>query len=428
MQQLIKIFLITISISLTGMNGQCGVEEKALIPKTQVGKYHLDTTNAYKLYLEMPFAKDEFVRPVLVDSFKFDGIISIDLVFTKYREVDEFSQLELNKRRYVKLARKIPSIASNPLITWRNVEQVKGETKEEARKLFHGFVITYRPIPTSDYNDEEVQFILNNFGDKVNLSEFEFKSNPPPKKRPVHRPSSNWDKIVGYNKSNRPRMTAANPKPKTIIDDMEYDSTVTKNLDEKDWKKMLVVIDVTGSMSPYTAQVFEWLSNNIDKGKIKHFVFFNDGDTKKTRAKKIGRTGGLYDVPATSLEEVIKTALRAMKGSAKYNKDNPENDFEGIIKGSRKCTDCETIVLIADNNSFVRDYPLLPNIKKPIRIIGCGVYGRVNIQYLDLARSTGGSFHYSGGDVYNLDKVNEGESVKIGDYTYFIQNGMFQSN
>jgi len=146
MQPLIKIFLMIISISLTGMNGQCGVEEKAFISKTQVGKYHVDTTNPFKLFLEMPFAKDEFVRPVLVDSFKFDGIISIDLVFTKYREVDEFSQLELNKRRYVKLAGKIPSIASNPLITWRNVEQVKGETKEEARKLFHGFVITYRPI------------------------------------------------------------------------------------------------------------------------------------------------------------------------------------------------------------------------------------------------------------------------------------------
>ena len=65
-----------------------------------------------------------------------------------------------------------------------------------------------------------------------------------------------------------------------------------------EWKKMCVVIDWTGSMYSYGAQIIHWNQLQLEKinsskGEypIKHLVFFNDGDDyiRKTSLKKPGR-------------------------------------------------------------------------------------------------------------------------------------------
>lgn len=91
------------------------------------------------------------------------------------------------------------------------------------------------------------------------------------------------------------------------------DSTVIKTLDRnKDWKNMLVICDFTGSMSPYTSQLLVWHKLNLQTGSngIKYFTFFNDGDSKRDGAKKIGATGGIYSVESGNFDDVVNLALK----------------------------------------------------------------------------------------------------------------------
>jgi len=57
----------------------------------------------------------------------------------------------------------------------------------------------------------------------------------------------------------------------------------------------------------------------------------------------------------------------------------------------------------------------------------CGGESGINPQYLDLARTTGGSVHTIENDITDLSKLNEGQQVNIGSFTYRIQGGKFVS-
>jgi hypothetical protein len=106
--------------------------------------------------------------------------------------------------------------------------------------------------------------------------------------------------------------------------------------------------------------------------------------------------------------------------------DAPENNIEALLVGMSKCLDCENIVMIADNWADVRDIPLLSQVKKPVKIIICGAKNSsVNSEYLQIARATKGSIHTLDKDIYDLHKLNEGQSIKIGKHIYKLQNGIF---
>ena len=55
----------------------------------------------------------------------------------------------------------------------------------------------------------------------------------------------------------------------------------------KSWENMLVVADLTGSMTPYTRQLLLRFKLNAARKAVKHFMFFNDGDMKPDRTKRI---------------------------------------------------------------------------------------------------------------------------------------------
>ena len=72
--------------------------------------------------------------------------------------------------------------------------------------------------------------------------------------------------------------------------------------------------------------------------------------------------------------------------------DGPENDLEAIIKGIKEFPEHGEVILIADNNSCVRDMDLLKYIDVPVRVILCGYTnaGGVNPHYVKIAHETGG--------------------------------------
>lgn len=202
------------------------------------------------------------------------------------------------------------------------------------------------------------------------------------------------------------------------------DSTVFKVMDRHaEWNDILVVADWTGSMYMYGAQILMWHILNFEYSNIRYFTLFNDGDAK--HKKQIGSTGGVYFEEAGHIDEVFDLYQLVMfKGGGG---DCPENDIEGILKAMEEFPDHESIVLIADNNSLVRDIELLNRVDKPVKVIMCGYNERYGLHpdYVRIAYETGGSIHTIEEDIENIliETNKKGEIIGIVDSEVKIKSG-----
>lgn len=269
----------------------------------------------------------------------------IDLVFTLYpKEIQDWrtNYFELLEDRLQSLVA-LDSNLRNPRIRWNMILQTQPGSEEEAKEYFHGFVIKYRPRRVRMLED-------------------------------VKTPAQFKAIIAGR----------AGFK----------DSTVYRVLERHpEWDSMLVVADWTGSMYKFGAQLVLWYKEAMltDPDKVKHFVFFNDGNHKKGWQKKVGRTGGVYRARSSEVPEVVETMEYVMKKG--NGGDPPENDLEAVLTGLQYLEDFQEIILIADNKSEVRDIELLSKIDRPVRIILCDIRGKIHPHYYQIARETGGSIH-----------------------------------
>ncbi|MDX2246061.1 MAG: hypothetical protein SF052_04755 [Bacteroidia bacterium] len=316
--------------------------------------------------LRMEYAKFEMLNTSEWEILSKKNVAyEIDLVFTKYpKNIEEwrtnYYQL-LNDRLLTLFA--LDSSLQSPSIRWNMILQTQCITEEEAKKYFHGFVIKYRPRQAPVMDEVETAEQLK-------------------------------DLIAG-------RATTR-------------DSTVFRVMERNpQWKNMLVVVDWTGSMYKFGAQLVLWYKQNIDRGepKVRHFVFFNDGNSKKTWQKKTGRAGGVYRSKSGELEEIVATMEYVMKKG--NGGDSPENDLEAILTGIQYLENFDEVILIADNKSAVRDIELLDKIHHPVRIIICDQKrgSPVHPDYIKIARQTGGSIHTLHKDIdymKSLDKSTSG--------------------
>lgn len=203
------------------------------------------------------------------------------------------------------------------------------------------------------------------------------------------------------------------------------DLSVQQALDRNQFKNPLIVTDVTGSMSPYMAQLQGWFRLNAAKNPTAQFVFFNDGDNKSDAAKVIGNTGGIYYTPSVPVDQLLGfMSMAAGKGNGG---DGPENNMEALIKGVKMAKNPYTdIVMIADNNAPVKDISLLGSFTKPVHIIVCGSNGNfVHPDYLKIAWQTKGSIHTADADYNNIGNLKDGETIKIGLSVYRLMKGEF---
>lgn len=316
--------------------------------------------------LAMAAGDHRFKESGKAEKMRTQEIAEVELVYSDYPVGNDFT--ELNRKRMLELYKYAPNAFNDKNITWRVVVQTGVEKTGNIHSYFHGFVVYYRPY---DLNTE---------------------------------------------------LTAI----KRVLDGKHTitDSTILKTFERnKDWKEMLVVADVTGSMTPYTAQLILWLKLNTQEKRSKHFTFFNDGDRKYDGHKDIGKTGGIYSITSHEYQKVAEKAVEAMKNGS--GGDMQENDVEALIQGIKDCPECKNIVLIADNFSPVRDAELLKQVKRPIKIILCGTNMGINTQYLDIARATGGSVHTMESDLDNLLKKNEGDIIELEGKKYRIVKGKF---
>ena len=200
------------------------------------------------------------------------------------------------------------------------------------------------------------------------------------------------------------------------------DSTVMGVLRRKKWDNAAVVADVTGSMYPYTGQLLLWLQMYSLHGLSYQFVFFNDGDDRPDEKKKVGKTGGIYFqqcIHYLQVKELAKLAMQKGTGG-----DFPENVIEGLLMAEKQFPKTDGNILIADNWADIRDKELMGQLKKPVRIILCGVQNNdINIDYLNLALKTKGTVHMMEEDIENLSSLKEGETLTLGKKNYKLKNG-----
>jgi hypothetical protein len=176
-------------------------------------------------------------------------------------------------------------------------------------------------------------------------------------------------------------------------------------------------------MDPYIDEVFLWHALKLSSDSQNEYIFFNDGDGRPFVEKLDGKTGGLHYTNSELLDTVLAKALHAK--SFGCSGDPPENDFEAVLKGQQYRTSREEIILIADNYSDVRDYPLLEKINVPVRIILCGANGYVNEQYLNLAYHTKGSVHSIEEDMEMLNRISDGSEIEFLGKRYLFSKGRF---
>jgi len=349
--------------------------QKLALPLIEVPIYEVKTDLFYT-FLEMGYARHSIKNSSEWTRDSRRRIVKeIDLVFSKY-PADKFKWITpydtLLNKRIRELRSLIPELSDS--VKWRLVLQTDCSTEEKAKSLFHGAVVKYE-IPLTPEMQNNINYIRN-----IILGKAPF-------------PDSTAFKVFQRN---------------------------------QEWKDMLVVNDWTGSMYAYGAQVVLWHRLHFKSKRIKHLVFFNDGNLKFDHEKQVGETGGIFYAPADKTNEIIKTMREVMMSG--HGGDVPENDLEAVLYAIKRFAgEYQTLVLIADNGSAVRDMELLPQIKEPVRIVLCGDLKTpdksVHPHYLEIARATGGSLHTIDQDIINLAQLTEGDTITIGRLTYKVVEG-----
>lgn len=376
-----------------------------------------------QLAISMPFAKELILNPEQKKTLEQKAILKIELVYTQYRTSPTFNQKKLNRKRLTELKKLTPFLFESPLWVFELVSQTNGESREECGAMFHGFIFTFRPNSTKETLDKEADYLEALMKQMIKTDSLKSGTN---KLELVADIKTRWDDRIGYVHDTIWKEEEPIPPPDFFYDHTLYkDSTVLNSFSRnKNWNNFIVVTDVTGSMSPYIAQIFVWLKGQAQNKKAKGFVFFNDGNNKPSRKKKPLETDGVYLIDNNTIDSVMAMAALCMR-SGSGGGESLENDIEAIMDAEKQYPQSSEIILVADNKESMRDHKFLEKVKRPVHVILCGADHRVNIQYLDLARKTKGSIHTKDDDITNLHEVKKGEHIFIQGYEYLFEQNQF---
>ncbi len=309
-------------------------------------------------------------------------VTQIDVIYTKYPRNKEFwrtNYYELLANR-IKTLFALDSSLNSSDFEWNIILQTDCNNEAETKKMFHGICIHYFEIEEFEnpiHSKEEPPVL-----DSADLSKYSLKV-----QNFIRSQGGIGDSLVFSTFANHP-----------------------------EWKKALVVMDWTGSMYRFGAQAILWHSLNFKTSGIQDFVFFNDGDGMPDEKKEIGKTGGVYFAQANNIDRLIKTFY--LVGKRGKGGDEEENDVEALIKGMNRFEDFDELILIADNNSCMRDFRLIANIGVKVNVIVCGTKYGINPQYVNLAYLTGGSLHTIEEEIKHLSSKIKADDLELKHLTY----------
>jgi len=441
----------------------------------KIPSYKLAVAGNESKVFTMPFAKSEFLDTTGIHCLNDAEILSIDLVFTDYPA--KLDLKPLNKSRFMALSKLLPNAMSNPYTLWQTIRQMDGHDKQTAEPMLHGFVINYRKRATRFETRKEIELIKRLTPEEIIVEPEPVKETQPQKKPNnwdmIHKPRTKYlfyadrqVKAIGPNKKEvgkdmekkdslfsmhikdalRFKLLSEKEKetymgkdstyvllyPNAEQDTMllkrlykprlvyQYDSTIMTVFKRNNFRNMLVVADVTGSMSPYTSQVIQWLSEEANQQNLRSLVCFNDGDGRLPEAKQIGNTGGIYGEAYNNPIQISELIQKVMnKGSGG---DTPENVCEALLKAMAMFKNYGDVVLIADSWAPARDIQLVSQITRPIRVVACGDFPP-HADYVSIAFLTGGSIHFANDDITDLSILKTGKPLTIKGKNYIVQDG-----
>ena len=363
------ILLLAVLLFSSFSQSQVNLNLRVRIKDTlEIDKYK-SQDNGFKVQLlKMAPGSWRIKNEAAAELLKSETIVAVDLVYSDYPEGEDFT--ELNKRRLIELYGALPDAFNRQVVTWRVVKQTGVKKTGGINNYFHGFAVYFRPIPSNTAENKLIEDIV-----------------------------------------------AGKVKPE--------DSTLLKVFERhNEWKDMLVVCDVTGSMSPYTAQLLLWIKANQKLRSMKNIVFFNDDDEKSTAQTSVKDPSGMWPVSSGNYKKVMEVALEAMQKG-----QHIENNLEAVCRAIVEFPeDKGKVLMIADNWEDPCDMHLVKYLqaqKIPIRIIVCGVNSSFNIKYLEIAKATGGTVHTMEQDLTNLASMKDGTKFKIGGVKILLSKGKF---
>lgn len=351
-------------------------------PEKKAGIYRISGTYLGTSVVNMNYGSSEILSVMNKKELQKVEIIQIDLVYTNYPKEQDIT--ELNKQRILNMLSIRPDLIKNESISWSIVRQMYCNNESQAKMMFHGAVIYYLPEQS---------------------------------------PALSFSETSQYN--NLPKNDSVKVTEESLKK-FKDDPVVIRAFARNQWKNPTIVADVTCSMYPYMEQTAFWFLLKMNKTEQANIVLFNDGNGRPNSSKRIGHTGGIHSVTSKDYAEFRKLLLKGV--SYGCSGDSEENDVEAILEAQKKYPHAKEIILIADNLSRMRDYSLIKDIKVPVRVILCGTKFKINNQYLNLARKTGGSVHTINEDLTNLIDKAEGETFKFMNKSYIIQNGRIIEN
>lgn len=336
---------------------------------------------------------------------------SIQIIFTLYpKNVDKWYIMyhDLLSRRLKELFLLNP-LLNDKRIIYSIILQDSCEIEQDAEQLYHGFQLIFpATFPLKSQNEAS----------------------------PDNEPSSDTLIFQPYEPQERFISEDSVAKYREVITELEQfnatektkdinDSTVYHVLENSQFDSVAAVVDWTGSMYHHGSQALLWHIYHLDHTYILGFTFFNDGNKTKDEKKIAGSTGGILSAETTEPNAVYKT-MRYVHRKGKGGKQE-ENDVEALIYAQNEFPEAHALILIADNNSCYRDIEFLEDITKPVHIILPGNPPRINLMYIQLAASTGGTIRTNEGIVLDFAKSVPVEFVFNNAFYFRNEYGYYQT-
>lgn len=231
-------------------------------------------------------------------------------------------------------------------------------------------------------------------------------------------------------------IVALNPVEQEIIQQVVSgkfgdDSTSFRALERNKarWKNAVLVCDATTSMYPYLTQLLAWFRKNERNTGVKGLVLYTDCDSLGRQTD--GSTPGKFFVSRRRDVASLLPLLLAAARNTTANADRDENAAEALLFAQRHFPDAQTLVLVADGQSGIKDTARLGSLTKPVAVVQCGPPDEPELAfqptYWQLVRQTNGSLHTLEDDLRDPSAIPENTWVRVGGHYYRFRRGRFVS-
>ena len=129
---------------------------------TQLTEYEFSEGIPFKhIALPLEFGSNKFKDSTILAKLENTHIKYITYVYSDFKSDSEFKQEELNRERLYNLYQYFPELFDSNETEWEIIEQTGAKSENEAKELFHGYAVYYRPSPTKESMEAEIDYMEN---------------------------------------------------------------------------------------------------------------------------------------------------------------------------------------------------------------------------------------------------------------------------